>query len=94
MPSFAEFSFPIGVVLLPFGLFMLFYCVYSLFNLYHLLRFGVAGAVLYGVTALYAAGTVAILVAVIWGLSPYDFSYPVSLSGVTAALMAPPSVSL
>lgn len=89
MPSFAEFSFPIGVVLLPFGLFMLFYCVYSLFNLYHLLRFGVAGPALYGVTVLYAVGTVAILVAVIWGLSPYDFSYPVSLSGITATLTAP-----
>ncbi len=94
MPSFAELSFPIGVVLLPFGLFMLFYCVYSLFNLYHLLRFGVAGLVLYGVVTLYAAGTVAILVAVIWGLSPYDFSYPVSLAGVTAALTSPPTNGL
>lgn len=90
MPSFAEFSFPIGVILLPFGLFMLFYCVYSLFNLYHLLRFGVAGPILYAVTVVYAVGTAAILVGAIWGLSGYDFSYPISLSGVSRALSTPP----
>ncbi len=90
MPSFAEFSFPIGVVLLPFGLFMLFYCVYSLFNLYHLLRFGVAGPILYAVTTAYAVGTLVILVGSIWGLSGYDFAYPVSLSGLPSSFTTPP----
>lgn len=94
MPPFAEFSFPIGVILLPFGLFMLFYCVYSLFNLYHLLRFGVAGPILYAVTTLYAVGTVGILIGSIIGLSSYDFSYPISLSGVSSALTTPPANGL
>ena len=80
MPSFADISFPIGVVLIPFALFAVFYAGYGFFNIYNLLRYGVAGAALKGFTALYGIGSLFLLGLVLAALLRYDLTYTVSLS--------------
>ncbi len=88
MFSLATVSFPIGILLIPFGLFVMIYVVYSLFNLYNLFRHGVAGLSLYAVSFLFGFVSFALLGIILVVLSHYDFNAPVSLTGV-AHLIAP-----
>ena len=91
MDSFAGISFPIGLVLIPFGLFAAVYVFYSAFNLFHLLRFGVSGPVLNLIATVYAFGSIVLLLTTIVSLSRYDFSVSVSLADL-ATFSRPPEL--
>lgn len=76
LPSLA---LPLWSLLVFYGLFLVFFVLYTGFNLYHLLRFGTYGIGLYGVTAFFLGGTVLLLAVSFFLLLPYDWSYSMSL---------------
>ena len=73
---------PISVLLIPLIIFLIFYLVYSFFNVYHLLRFGVYGFGLYMITTLYAAGTILLMAISIYFLLGYDWTQPIMFGGL------------
>lgn len=77
--SLSEISFPIIVFLGVYGFFLLFYIIYSLFTVMHLVKYGVAGFPLYLLTAVYAGGTILLVSVSIFMLARYDWTYSVPL---------------
>ncbi|MEI6510918.1 MAG: hypothetical protein WCO25_02630 [Candidatus Uhrbacteria bacterium] len=73
-------AIPMWTFLGAYGLFLAVFSLYSLFNLYHLVRFGTASTGLYAVTALFAGGTVLLVGATVFLLAPYDWSASISVS--------------
>lgn len=71
---------PMTVLLIPFGLFLAFYILYSLFNLYHLLRFGLEGVPLFLITIVFIGGSVVLIAGTIFALAGYDWSGELSLT--------------
>ncbi len=76
MPSI---SIPIAVFLIVYGAYMLFYILYSLFNIYHLVRYGIYGFGLYVIVTVFAGGTILLIGASLFMLMEYDWSMPISL---------------
>lgn len=75
-----DIEFPIAVLLLVYGLFVLCYIVWSLFNVYHLLRFGIYGYTAYVAVAVFAGVSVFLLGASVFFLSGYDWTATFSFS--------------
>ena len=71
-----DFVIPLAIFLIPFGLFLMMYLLYSAFNVYHLLRFGIYNAGAYVFTILFLGGTFVLLGFSLWILSPYDWAAP------------------
>jgi len=67
-------TFPILYFLIPYALFVLVFVTFSLFNIYHLLRYGIYNFNLYVLSVVYLAGTVFILGASIIILNSFDWS--------------------
>ena len=88
---FPEFSIPISVFLGLYAFFILFYVIYSLFNIYHLVRFGVSGPFLFGLLGVYLIGTVVLLAMSGLSLMRFDWSTPFS---ITTLLQGPEPASL
>lgn len=72
-------SVPISIFLIVWGAYMLFYILYSLFNVYHLIRYGVYGFGLYLIVTIFAGGTVILVAGSAFLLMEYDWSVPLSL---------------
>ena len=89
--GFPEFSIPIAFLLGIYGLFVVFYIIWSFFNIYHLMRFGVASLFLTTLVTVYAIGSLVLLGASGLSLLRYDWSTPFS---VTAILQGPSPESL
>jgi hypothetical protein len=70
---------PIAVFLIVYGAYMLFYVLYSLFNIYHLIRYGVYGFGLYLLVTIFTGGTIILVAASTFLLIDYDWSTPISL---------------
>jgi hypothetical protein len=68
-----DLSIPIVVLLIPYGLFVLFYTIYALFNIYHLMRFGVYNLGSYLIITIFLGGTVFLFGASFMLLAPYDW---------------------
>lgn len=77
-----QFSIPVGVFLLVFAAYMVFYILYSLFNIYHLLRYGVFGFGLYLLVAIFTGGTIILVSGSIFWLMEYDWTLPISLQSI------------
>lgn len=65
---------PIMVLLIPYGLILLFLATYSFFNTYHLLRFATFSFGSYLVTTLFIGGSVLIAAVSFFYLSSVDWS--------------------
>jgi len=79
--SFETFAVPLSVLLIPYGLFMLIFFLYSIFNVYHLMRFGIYGHSLYIIVILFLMGSVVLSGISAFGLLQYDWS--INLSAAT-----------
>lgn len=75
-------NIPILVFLLIWGAYMLFYVLYSLFNIYHLIRYGIYGLGLYLIVTIFTGGTILLVSGSIFLLIEYDWNYPISLNQV------------
>jgi hypothetical protein len=74
-----DISVPISIFLVIWGAYMLFYVLYSLFNIYHLIRYGVYGFGLYLIVTIFTGGTVILVAGSAFLLMEYDWSVPLSL---------------
>lgn len=71
------FNFSIQYFLIPYGLFVLIFLVFSFFNIYHLMRYGIYNFALYVLSVIYLSGTIFVL-----GMSAiilFGFDWSVSL---------------
>jgi hypothetical protein len=76
-------NIPLYFFLLVFGAYMLFYVLYSLFNIYHLIRYGVYGFGLYLIVAIFTGGTIILIAGSFFLLMEYDWTLPISLNSAT-----------
>lgn len=74
---------PIYVFLFVFGAYMIFYVLYSLFNIYHLVRYGVYGFGLYLIVTIFTGGTILLVAGSTFMLLEYDWTLPISLDDAT-----------
>ncbi len=65
--------------LIIFGAYMAFYILYSLFNIYHLVRYGVYGFGLYLIVTIFTGGTILLVAGSTFLLLEYDWTLPISL---------------
>lgn len=80
--SLSSVAIPIWVLLIVYGAFLVFFLLYTAFNLYHLLRFGTYGIGLYAVIATFSFGTVCILAASYFILAPLDWTVTVPVASL------------
>ena len=73
-----NFDIPIYVFLFVYGAYMLFYVLYALFNIYHLVRYGVYGFGLYLIVTIFTGGTIILVSGSVFMLMEYDWTYPIS----------------
>jgi len=76
-------SIPMYAFLFVFGAYMLFYVLYSLFNIYHLIRYGVYGFGLYLIVTIFTGGTILLVAGSTLLLLNYDWTLTVSLNEAT-----------
>ena len=74
-----DISVPISIFLIIWGEYMLNYVLYTIFNIYHLIRYGVYGFGLYLIVTIFAGGTVILVAGSAFLLMEYDWSVPLSL---------------
>jgi hypothetical protein len=84
--SFPEFSFPVAIFLGLYGFFLLFYVIYALFNISHLLEYGRIGSPLWMIVVVFTGGTIFLVGGSIIWLLQYDLFYSIPLSEVLDTL--------
>lgn len=72
-------SFPLYIFLFAYFLFLLFWAVFSLAGIYHMLRFGFAGFATFFATFAYIVGALVLLAVSYNFLSPIEWGMNVSL---------------
>jgi len=72
-------SLPLSWLLFPLGIFFITFVVYSLFNMYHLFRFGVYNFGLYIISTVYVLGTACLISMAAWIIVDLDWSMALSL---------------
>ncbi|MBI5369862.1 hypothetical protein HZA85_01570 [Candidatus Uhrbacteria bacterium] len=77
-----QFSLPLSIFLYVYSAYMLFYVLYSLFNIYHLIRYGVYGFGLYLIVTLFTGGTILLVGGSLYLLLGYDWTQIVSLNAL------------
>jgi hypothetical protein len=88
----AAMGIPLWIILIPFGIFLIVFFIYSAFNFYHLIRFGVYSYGLYLIATLYLLVVIGILSVAVFFLMGYDFSSAISfetLFGSSAGKIIP-----
>jgi len=75
-------SIPVSVFLYVYGAYMVFFLLYSLFNVYHLVRYGVYGFGLYTIVTIFTGGTILLAAGSVFLLMGYDWSAPLSLETI------------
>lgn len=78
-----DFTLPLYVFLMVFGAYMLFYVLYSLFNVYHLIRYGVYGFGLYLIVTIFTGGTILLVAGSTFLLMEYDWTLPLTLDNAS-----------
>ena len=86
MFTLPSFSIPISIFLLIFGGYVIFYFLYSLFNVYHLVRYGVYGFGLYLIVTVFTAGSICLVAGSTFFLMQYDWSAPISLHDLNSTI--------
>ncbi len=77
-----EMHLPLAIFLIPYGLFLFFYTVYALFNLYHLLRFGVYNAGAYALIIIFCGGTIFLVGGSLLMMLQYDWSATINMTAI------------
>lgn len=72
-------SFPLSLIAFAYLILVGIFCLFSFFNLYHLLRFGSPAIVTLTVSAVYLAGTAVLLVTSWFFLQTVDWSTAIEL---------------
>lgn len=67
----------VAVFLIVYGLFMFFYVIYSLFNVYHLIRYGFYNFSLYLLVTIFTGGTIILIAGSVFQMMTYDWSRPI-----------------
>lgn len=73
-----NFSIPIYVFLFVFAAYMLFYVLYALFNIYHLIRYGVYGFGLCLIVTIFTGGTIILVSGSVFLLMEYNWMHPIT----------------
>ncbi|MFA4845319.1 MAG: hypothetical protein WC654_02055 [Patescibacteria group bacterium] len=73
-----NFNIPVYVFLFVFLAYMLFYVLYSLFNIYHLIRYGIYGFGLYLIVTIFTGGTIILVSGSVFMLMEYDWTHTIS----------------
>lgn len=74
MFSLPSLTLPLWLLLIPFGIFILFFILYAFFNIYHLLRFATYTFGSYLLTTIFIGGAVIISAVSYLYLSSYDWT--------------------
>jgi len=74
-----DLGIPVSIFLAIYGAYMLFYVFYSLFNIYHLIRYGVYGFGLYLIVTVFTGGTIILISGSVFLLMEYDWTHSVSI---------------
>lgn len=72
--EFPTINLPLWLLLIPFGVFILFFILYAFFNIYHLLRFATYTFGSYLLATVFIGGAVIISAVSYLYLSPYDWT--------------------
>lgn len=80
MPTFPDILIPLWILLIPYGIFGAFFLLWSAFNIYHLLRFGVVSMSLSLVMAFYLIGTASLVFFSVSLLLRFDWMISVNLT--------------
>ena len=86
-------SIPVSVILIPAALFLLFYLLRALANIYVLVRYGEAGGLLTAIILIFCLGSGFILVDTGLALAQYDLSQPFDASLALPSLSLPKSAT-
>lgn len=78
--DYPSFAIPLWSLLAFYGFYLVFFFLYTGFNLYHLLRFGTYGIGLYLICALFLGGTVMLVAVSYTLLAPFDWTSYVPIS--------------
>ncbi len=75
-------DFPISFFLIPYAVFIVIFLIFSFFNIYHLLRYGIYNFALYLLSVIYIGGTIFIIGASYILLSDYSWAASFSLDTI------------
>jgi Na+/H+-dicarboxylate symporter len=81
----ATAGLPLWVILIPFAIFAIVFFIYSAFNFYHLIRFGVYSYSMYLIMTLYILATVGILSTATFFLMGYNFYDVITVESIFGA---------
>lgn len=79
MPFDPSGSIPLSAALWFFGIFLIIYLVYTIFNAFHLLKFGLEDSHVKGIVAFYGLVSIALIAASLLVIGQYDWSERISL---------------
>lgn len=68
-------SFPLWFLLVPYAAVLLFSGIFLFFNVFHVLRYGVDDLATRGVAVAYVIGFLVVVVASVWILGGFDWTY-------------------
>ena len=74
-----DFSISTSIFLYLFGAYLTFYLLYSLFTVFHLLKYGVYNFSLYLLITVFAGGTILLVSGSLFYLSGFDWSTPIPM---------------
>ncbi len=80
MYDLPQISIPISIFLFLYAGYLFFYIAYSLFNIYHLLRYGIYGFSLYVLITIFAGGTILLIASSIFLLWDVNWAHQIGLS--------------
>ncbi|MFC1639081.1 hypothetical protein ACFL26_02315 [Patescibacteria group bacterium] len=75
-------TFPLALLLIPYGLAVIVFLVFASLHVYHLIHYGAATKIGFTATFIFFAGTVLIAGLSLWMLGGYDWSAPISFTPI------------
>lgn len=83
-------AIPISILLIPYGLFLLVFLIFSLFHFYHVFRFAFGDIKVFAGTFIFIGAVALILFYSFQLLAPVDWSYPlINLGGAAGSIFFP-----
>jgi len=73
------FSFPFSLILIPYGLIVLFFVILALVNIFHLVAYGATNGLTFLITFLFLAGAATVFFLTWQGVKDTDWRAPVTI---------------
>ncbi len=86
MFEFPSITIPLSFLLILYGAFMVFFVIYSFFNVYHLVRYGLNNISLRALVLIFLSGTFILLLLSALQMMQYDWSGAVNLNKASSSL--------